>query len=300
MNTLRRIIYILVAGAAFTALAVELFPGADFVSKVPTVIGLGIGTLAILTGISVYLEGSLDSAEKAVLMNGFLLAVMVPTVYASGSFMHETMTSWTNGEVHYHADYEVLVEENGELVRTNLVNPEEFCKDTSHESSYMCKINDRTGSTKYHEHNDQRIHLEGTFKTRESASLAAFFETFGGKITNEELIYPTTEGLVNITEDGGKQIKILVKKGVGGSREWCVVGNNAAKERTCKSYGELATSPENYVVSPYTQNPSNSEILDKIFIVYDSKTAQQAWEDIREDDKYEGFGLKKSGEGYDG
>lgn len=300
MNTLRRILGSIVIGAALTAVAVEFFPEADLVSHVGPVMGAGIASLFALTAISMYMESGLSGTEKEVLMNGFLIAVMVPTLFAAGSFMHQTMTSWTNGEIHYHADFEVLVEEEGELRRTNLINPSEFCKGTTHESTYMCKINDRTGSTKYHEHNDQRIHLEGTFKTRESASLAAFFETFGGTLENEHMVYPTTEGTVNVTENGNQSLKIVVKKGVGASREWCVIGENVQKENICESHGVLANSPGKYVISPYTQNPRNGNILDKIFIVYDSKTAQEALEDLRTDDKYEGFGLKKSGEGYSG
>ncbi|MFB6245506.1 MAG: hypothetical protein ABEJ03_04130 [Candidatus Nanohaloarchaea archaeon] len=289
------------AGAALVATeaAVALYPNTDFVPYVLPAMQAGVVSIAVLAGVSFVKESDLGDKEKNILMNGFIVAVMAPTLLAAGAFLHSTQTSWTDGEVHYHADYEVLVERDGQLERTDLVNPSEFCKDTSHESTYMCSINDRTGSVKYHEHNDQRIHLEGTFKHREDASLSSFFETFGGRLSNERLVYPTTDGTIDVTENG-KNIKILVQKGVGGSRHWCAIGENVSKENKCRSHGRLADSPEDYVISPHTQNPRSGPILDNIFVVYDSRSVETALRDVRDDNKYQGFGLKKGGEGYGG
>ncbi|MFB6292265.1 MAG: hypothetical protein ABEI58_02620 [Candidatus Nanohaloarchaea archaeon] len=297
MNVIRRILYIFAAAVVATAAAVIYFPDTDFIQYVMPLMQLGAVTTLVLAALSFYHEEDLNLRAKNLLMNGFLVTVLVPSFFAAGAFMHASQTSWSGGEIHWHADFEVLVEQNGELQRLNLADPEVFCEDTRHEASYMCQINDRTGSTEYHEHNDNRIHLEGTFKTREDASLASFFETFGGNLTNEKLVYPTNDGVVEVSEDGNRSLKILVHRGTVDARHWCMIGEEAPKGELCESFdGVKAKTPMDYVISPYTQGPN----LDDIFIVYDSRTPHEALEDLRDDSKYRGFGLLKSGEGYSG
>ncbi len=297
MNVIRRIIYIFAAAVVATAAAVMYLPDQGFVQYVMPLLKLGTASTLLLAALSFYRQDDLNMRDKNMLMNGFLVAILVPSFFTAGAFMHESLTSWSGGEIHWHADFEVLVEQDGELQRLNLADPEVFCKDTEHEASYMCQINDRTGSTEYHEHNDNRIHLEGTFKTREDASLASFFETFGGKLTNEELVYPTNEGVVRVEEDGDRSLKILVHRGTVDRRDWCMVGEEAPQGELCESFdGVDGHTPSDYVISPYTQGPN----LDDIFIVYDSRTPHEALQDLREDSEYQGFGLLKSGEGYSG
>lgn len=292
MNVPRRILYSLAVAIVAVTAAIHYLPDYNFVQHVVPLLGLGLASTLILTSISFYRQGDLTMHDKNLLMNGFLVAIMVPTLYTAGAFMHESKTSWSGGEIHYHADYEVFAEdESGELERLNLIDPSNFC-----ENDYMCTVNDRTGSTKYHEHNDNRIHLEGIFKEREDATLAAYFETFDGKLTNRELVYPTNDGVVEKTEGDGKTLKILVNRGVGGGRHWCVIGSAQDESDICKDpyTSELATSPENYIVSPHKRGPS----LDDIFIVYDSKTVEAALKDVRQDNNYRDMGLQKSGEGF--
>jgi len=296
MNVLRRIIYSVVIAAVATAAAIQFFPDVMFSEHVVNVIGIGFVLSLVLTALSFYREDDLTMHDKDVMMNAFLVVILVPSFYAAGSFVHESETSWSGGEIHYHADYEVIIENNGgELEALNLIDPSNFCED-----DYMCSINDRTGITKYHEHNDNRIHLEGVFRKREDATLAAYFEAFGGKLTNTELVYPTNDGVVTKTEGDGKTLKVLVEKGVGNGRRWCVIGSAEDRANICRdSYtNEMATSPDNYVVSPRKKNKASSVILDNIFVVYDSKTVEEALKDVRKDGKYRGMGLTKEGEGF--
>lgn len=298
MNVPRRIIYFLVVAVVATVSAIQFFPDYRFVEHVIPMLQAGFGLTLLLAALSVYREGDLTMKDKNLLMNGFLVAILVPSFYAAGAFLHESQTSWSGGEIHYHADFEAFVEENGELQELDLVDPGEFCKNTGHESSFMCKLNDRTGSTEYHEHNDDRIHLEGTFKTRRDASLAAFFEQFGGVLQNDKLVFPTKNGTVRKQNQDGKTLKILVHRGTGATRHWCLVGDSVPREDVCRDgySGEPANSPAEYVVSPYSRGPN----LDDIFIVYDSQTPRDALIDVREDDLYRGKGLTKEGSGYGG
>lgn len=297
MNVLRRIFYSFTAAAVATGIAVGMFPDIRMIQYVLPLVGAGILVTLTIATVSFLRENDLNMRDKNLLMNGFLIAILLPTVYAAGAFVHESETSWSGGEIHYHADFEVLVEENGEMNELDLVDPGKYCETASDQSKVMCKLNDRTGAKEYHEHNDDRIHLEGTFKTMEEASLAAFFKTFNGELTNDRLVYPTNDGMVE-KQSNGKTLKILLHRGVAGNRHWCAIGSNIPEQERCVNpyTGSKANSPSEYVVSPYSRGPN----LDDIFIVHDSKTVQQALEDVREDDQYRGFGLTKEGSGYGG
>jgi hypothetical protein len=297
MNVPNRVAAAVVVFVLATVAAIQYFPEINFVNHVMPIIYGGVLSTFVLATISFYREEELNLRDKNIIMNGFLIAVLVPSLYTAGAFVHQSQTSWSGGEIHWHADYEVMVEENNEYQQLDLIDPSNFCEETRHESTTMCSLNDRTGSTKYHEHNDNRIHLEGIFKKREDAVLSAYFETFGGKLTNTELRYPTNDRMVEKAEGNSETLKILIKQGVGGNREWCAIEkqSNLSEQDICRtSEGELATTPSNYVISPYKRGPT----LDDIFIVYDSKPVEDALQDVRDDDKYEGMGITKEGEGF--
>lgn len=298
MNVPQRILYFLVAAAIVTVGAVQFLSFYNFVEHVVPIFQIGFILTILLGVVSVYREEDLTMKDKSLLMNGFLIAILVPSFYAAGSFAHESQTSWSGGEVHYHADFELFVEENGELKELDLVDPGKFCDNTSHESKIMCKLNDRTGSKEYHEHNDDRIHLEGTFKTKRDASLAAFFEQFGGVLQNGKIVVSTNEGVVRKHDQDNKTLKVLVNRGTGATRHWCIIGDQVPREDVCKDdySGEPANSPAEYVISPYSRGPN----LDDIFIIYDSKPAHEALIDVREDNNYRDHGLTKEGSGYGG
>lgn len=297
MNVPNRIAGVLVASVLSTAAAILHLPDINLIQYVVPMMQAGLVLTIALATVSFYREDDLNLKDKNLLMNGFILAVLVPSFYAAGAFVHQSQTSWSGGEIHWHADFEVIVEEDGEYRQLNLIDPSEFCESTQHESSTMCALNDRTGSTRYHEHNDDRIHLEGIFKEREDATLSAFFETFGGELTNDKLVLPTNNGTVRRVEGSEKSLKILVQKGVGGNRRWCAIEERGvtSEENICLTEkGDLATEPSYYVISPFKRGPT----LDNIFIVYDSKSIENALLDVRDDDLYEGMGLTKEGEGF--
>lgn len=283
--------------AVLTAAAIHTMPELSLISYVPGALTAGVVSLFLLAAISFWREKSLTMHDKNILMKGFIVAILFPSFFAAGAFIHESQTSWSGGEVHYHADMEFFVNDGGEIKRLNLVDPQQFCKDTSHESSYMCSINDRTGSTEYHEHNDQRLHLEGVFKTKEDASLGTFFKIIGGELSNQRFVIPSTEGVKTYEEDANNNLVIAVRQGVGGSREWCLIGENVSDDNLCTtSYGWKANNPDKYIISPYQSGPN----LDDIFIIYDNVSDNEVLTDLRDDGQYKGLGLKKGGEGYNG
>lgn len=295
MHVLRYILGAVAAIVALSAAAIAWMPEARLIGAVPLAIGLGCVTLIGATVVALLVEDRLAERGKHLMMVVFLLGILVPTIYTAVAYIHTSQTSWSGGEVHYHADFEVIVD--GE--RYNLVDPRLFCE-RSEEGDYMCRLNDRVGLTEYHEHNDQRIHLEGTFKTRDEATLAAFFEAFGGTLTDTTIRYPTNEGWTNRTETGNRTLKVLVERGAGGTRDWCALDPAASDADRCiDTYlDERVTTPEDYVISPYQRGVT----LDTIFIIYDDTSLPAALADLRDDGAYtydgETFEVLKSGEGY--
>lgn len=284
-----------VATIALAAGAIMWYPDTQFADYITLSLQLGTVTVLVLSAVALWKEDAFTDRGKGIMLRLFLIAVLVPTMFATAAYVHEVETSWSNGEIHWHADFEVFVD--GE--RLDLIDPSNYCGQYSQESAYMCTLNDRVGITEYHEHNDMRIHLEGTFKHREEATLAAFFDTFQGELTNTELQFPTDDGMVEVAEDDGKTLKILVERGVGGDRHWCAIGDYG--DDTCISHdtGEPAASPAEYVISPYQRNPSlDNPTLDTIFVIYDETSIDEALSDVREDGEYKGMGLQKGGEGY--
>ncbi len=295
MDVIRPLAASAVAIAALAAATIIWMPDARLIQHVPLFIGVGTALLIGNTAVALWAEDRLADQGKRLLMTVFLLAILVPTVYTVTAYIHENQTSWSEGEVHYHADFEVIVD--GE--RHALIDPGAFCERSS-EAAYMCRLNDRVGITEYHEHNDQRIHLEGTFKYREEATLSAFFEAFGGELSSTEIRYPTNGDWINRTETGNRTLKVLVERGAGGSRDWCALDATVPIEDRCIDpyLGEHVSTPADYVISPYQRGPT----LDTIFIIYDDTPIDDALTDMREDGAYtyggETFEVVKSGEGY--
>lgn len=301
MEVLKYIGYSVALTSILVAAAIEFYPSRNFTPYIPELLIAGVIVSLAVAVLSFHSQNDLTLHDKNVLMTGMMIAVLVPTAFSVGAFIHEDATSWSDGEIHWHADFEVVVEDSEErlgftpsdeynppetrcmetgeehLCQLDLIDPQNYCKERSKESTYMCRVNDRVGITEYHEHNDKRIHLEGTFDRREEATLAAFFKTFGGKLTSEEMRIPTNNGVYETRDGDGKTLKVAVKKGVGGERSWEIV------------------NPESYVISPYTRG----ELLDDIYIIYDSNSSEEVLQDLEKDDSYRGTEFFKKGEGYE-
>lgn len=308
MYVMRYILAAVLSVIPITWAMIEYFPNRAFMDSIMMVFGAGAAGLVVATALALYTEDQLPERYKSYLMGLFLIAIFVPTVFASAAFVHRSVTTWSGGEVHYHADYEVVVQdENGGYEQLDLIDPGRFCEGTGHESSYMCELNDRTGAVEFHEHDDRRIHLEGSFRDREDATLGAFFRTFGGELTNDQLIYPTNDRVWNISNTEDRTLKIIMKRGVGGTRGYCILGEGYGEDTCINSprhtdsmAGQQATSPDEYVVSPWQQatNQTSPAPLDVVWIVYDSASAEQVMQDLAEDDAYKQFSIDKSSEGY--
>lgn len=117
----------------------------------------------------------------------FYLAIAVPvvlvTLYAAGTTIYLNLTSHTEGPVHWHADLEIW--NCGQKI--DLRDPR--------------GVSNRIGTSTFHEHGDDRIHVEGVVVELHNVNLHRFFEVVGGELTEEELVVPTDEGMVAASND---------------------------------------------------------------------------------------------------
>lgn len=131
------------------------------------------------------------------------LAIAIPvifvTVYVAGSTIYLNVVSESEGPVHWHADFEVW--RCGE--KLDLRNPKGF--------------SNRIGNPVFHEHGDNRIHVEGVLVKKQQADLGGFIEVVGGKLDKNYLLLPTDlpseDGFIKL-ENGdscnGKEGKLQV------------------------------------------------------------------------------------------
>lgn len=124
---------------------------------------------------------ALSSREKLVCFWLIALPVMLASLYLVIHTLYDTTNSETKGPIHWHADYQIWT--CGE--KLDLTNPR-FPKN-------------KIGSPLLHEHNDDRIHVEGTVSYLETITLGRFFGIIGGALSEDTISYPTTKGIKTFT-----------------------------------------------------------------------------------------------------
>lgn len=91
-----------------------------------------------------------------------VIVVLAVTGYLVWSTISLNIKSVTKGPVHYHADFQIW--NCGEQI--DLVDPKGF--------------DNKVGIPLFHEHNDNRIHVEGPILDYKDITLGKFFEVVGG------------------------------------------------------------------------------------------------------------------------
>ena len=163
----------------------------------------------------------------------FFLAITLPIIFATlftaGTTIYLNTISTTKGPVHWHADFEIW--NCGEKVE--LIDPK--------------GLSNRVGTPVFHEHNDNRIHVEGVVLHPEDAALGLFFKVVGGTLITEELGVPTNEELVSAKNGelcNGKsgKVQVFVYQVLNPHEQ----GNWEYKQEKIENFSE-------YVLSPYSQ-----------------------------------------------
>ena len=118
---------------------------------------------------------------KKILFLGIIIPILILSIFLISQTIYINIISETKGPVHWHADFEIYAcDEN-----LDLIDP--------------TGLSNRIGTSVFHEHGDNRIHIEGVVVNYEDVSLDSFFKVIGGHLHKEELIFLTNEGLVEFT-----------------------------------------------------------------------------------------------------
>src|SRR3972149_6247044 len=145
--------------------------------------GLSLLGLELATGLALFLIILAvfwkKKTEKAkwFLYLGIALPIVLATLFLAGSTVYLNLTSITGGPVHWHADFQVWA--CGKEL--DLIDP--------------AVIANRVGSPVFHEHGDDRIHVEGVVTDLEDAELGRFFGFVGGGVHADPFAFPTNEQL---------------------------------------------------------------------------------------------------------
>ena len=136
------------------------------------------GGIAIVLVIGAILHGNLQERGKWILFLGIAIPIVIATLFSAGSTIYLNVISSTKGPVHWHTDFEIW--KCGEKI--DLKDP--------------TGLSNRLGSAVFHEHGDDRLHVEGVVVNPRDASLHNFFDFIGGELSLNKLLVPTNEGFL--------------------------------------------------------------------------------------------------------
>lgn len=148
-----------------------------------TVIGITAMLLIALVGYSIKKKPRKEKTKKILFWSIAALA-LGSNFFLAGATIYTNMVSPTGGPVHWHTDYEMW----NCGVQLDMVDP--------------TGIDNRVGTWEVHEHNDQRMHIEGTILDMEQATFHYFFEIVGGELNESGMIFPSVNGDVFIPRNG--------------------------------------------------------------------------------------------------
>ena len=201
-----------------------------------TIIASIISFLAII--ISIFYKHKKEKV-KIVLFVTIALPIIIATLYLIGATIYLNIVSETKGPVHYHADFEIW-NCNDQI---NLKVPTGFTN--------------RIGTPIFHEHNDNRIHVEGVIVKKGGIDLSSFFEVVGGFLSNDLLIMPTNSGIIemknNETCNGKKaELQVFIYK---------ITNPSTIKKSGFLYKQEKLGDFQDYIISPYQNIPPGDCII---------------------------------------
>src|SRR3972149_8705986 len=140
------------------------------------VASLFIGVTVLLT----FVIKNESERLKLLFFGLIIIPTIITTLVLVGSTLYLNSVSATGGPVHWHADFEIYY--CGEKIE--LADPEGF--------------SNKVGTDTFHEHNDNRIHVEGVVIDPSDVTFGTFLETVGGKVSKTSLDLPTTDSRLQV------------------------------------------------------------------------------------------------------
>jgi len=217
----------------------ESNPRVDYIKDLSLnlIIISSITSIALVT-FSIFNQKKVKKHKKLIFL-AIIIPIIISSLFLAGSTIYANLISETKGPVHWHADFEIWNCNQ----KVDIVNP----------SGLLNKI----GTSLFHEHNDNRMHVEGVVNKKSQADLDSFFNVIGGKITNSELSIPTNQGIINIKNNdlcNNKQGKLQVFL-------YKVVNPSSNKKSGFIYKQEKLTNFEEYILSPYSNIPPGDCII---------------------------------------
>ncbi len=176
-------------------------------------------------------HSGLTQKKKQILFVGIAVPTLIATIVLAYATVYLNVVSETKGPVHWHADFEIW--KCGEKIDL---------KDST-------GFTNRIGTPVFHEHGDDRIHVEGVLIDKNDANLGRFFNVTGGVLTQEKMRMPTNTGFVEATNGescngvpGKLQVFLFHIINPEQDKEWVYAQ---------KKLGHF----DNYVLSPYSLVP---------------------------------------------
>jgi hypothetical protein len=229
----------------------EVEPTKDLGKELKNSATLYITLVAILSTvlvlISIYYKKK-NEFVKTILFLGISIPVILVTLYSAGTTVYLNQISETKGPVHWHADFEIW--KCGE--KMNLKDP--------------TGLSNRIGNPVLHEHNDDRMHVEGVVVNHKDVDLHSFFSTIGGWLTNDHLTIPTNEGLLEINNGDScegqpamLQAFLYKTNNPDNTKNWIVEQNKLEDF-------------ERYILSPYSTIPPGDCLIIEFDVEKDETT----------------------------
>jgi hypothetical protein len=154
--------------------------GIDFSSPV-TYILITVFALIFITAFMLLIRGPHTESHKLEVFWLITILVAGSSIFLAVDTISENVVSETGGPVHWHLDYQIWNCDE----RLDLIDPK-FPRN-------------KVGSPVFHEHNDDRIHVEGTLHKVSDVALGKYFTVVGGALSSQGFTYPTNDGVVKVT-----------------------------------------------------------------------------------------------------
>jgi hypothetical protein len=139
--------------------------------------------LIVLVAYSIKTKPRKEKVKKLLFWSIVFFAVG-SNLYLAGATLYTNHVSPTGGPVHWHTDFELWY--CGQPL--DVVDPTGW--------------DNRVGTWEVHEHNDNRMHIEGTILDMDQASFHYFFEIIGGSVDATGMTIPTIKGDTKMPVNG--------------------------------------------------------------------------------------------------
>jgi len=178
-----------------------------------------------------------DEKTKIFLFVGIVVSIILATAYSAGSTIYLNLISETQGPVHWHADFEIW--NCGKKI--DLIDPS--------------GLSNKVGTPVFHEHNDDRIHVEGVVVEKKDVDLHNFFNIVGGSLSDNYLTVPIDNDIVEVKngdlcngQEGKLQVFLYQVNNPESTKNWIF------EQKKLQNF-------EDYILSPYSQIPPGDCII---------------------------------------